>query len=56
MKYPMWFPFVGFRTIPIDNDGMPSEYESTRWVASAFMVEWFGHGVILFTTSVRRRA
>ena len=55
MKYPMWLPFIGFRTIMIDNDGYPSDLECCRWESSAFMVEWFGHGVVLFTTNVRCR-
>lgn len=50
-------PFIGFRTFSLFSDGHPDvcgilknpEYES-----DCFMFEWFGHGVILFTTSVRK--
>lgn len=55
MKYPYWLPFIGFRTIMIDNDGMPSELECSRWESSCFMLEWFGYGVVLFTTEVKPR-
>ncbi len=52
MSYPRFLPFIGFRTLPIDNDGVPSEYENSRWKASCFMVEWFGQGIILFSTNI----
>jgi hypothetical protein len=53
--YPLWLPFIGFRTLPMDNDGMPTELADAWWESDFFMVEWFGHGLIIFSTEVRRR-
>lgn len=50
-----FLPFIGFRTFPIDNEGMPvlEGGENSPWESDCFMLEWFGLGVILFTTGVR---
>lgn len=53
MTFGGWLPFIGFRWVDIDSNGMPTEVR-TGWQASAFMVEWFGHGFVLFTTNVRQ--
>lgn len=40
-------PFIGWRSIYVDNDGYPSEALS-HWKADAFEIEWFGFGMVLF--------
>ena len=47
-------PFIGWRVVGVDNEGMPSE-EAPRWEADSFEVEWFGIGMVLFVGNARAK-
>lgn len=48
------FPFIGWRTIEVDSDGMPCDCIVERhWKADALEVEWLNRGVILYVGKVR---
>jgi hypothetical protein len=47
-----WLPFIGFREIWLDSDGMPSEY-ATGFRGNALEVEWLDCGITLMTFGAR---
>lgn len=48
-------PFIGWRAINVDNEGMPCE-EPGHWKADALEIEWFGSGAILYIGKVYHNA
>jgi len=48
----LWLlPIPQFNECYVDNDGNPIE-GPTRWKAKCFLIEWLGHGVILYIGEV----
>lgn len=44
-------PFICWRWIDVDNDGMPCD-EQSHWFADALEVEWLGFGAVLYVGKV----
>jgi hypothetical protein len=50
-----YLPFIGFQTMPVDNDGEPTLVASAHFEADFFCLEWWGHGISIWRGDVRPR-
>jgi hypothetical protein len=53
-----WLPFIGYRRFCSDERGFPllreDKYVESKWYRDFLMVEWFNHGLLIFTMPVSR--
>ena len=47
--------FIGFRTLPLDNDGVPTQLADAWWESDCFCIEFGNRRFIFFTTAVREK-
>jgi hypothetical protein len=48
-------PFIGFITLPMDNEGAPTSIANAHFEADCFVLEWFNEGIVLFGGDLRAR-
>jgi hypothetical protein len=48
-------PFLGLRTLPVDNEGNITDVRNPHYEAECLVAEWFDEGIQLAVYDIRRR-